>query len=55
MKLVVEYEPQVFTFDIDDLDYADFLDSGESPQAFFDAYVSETEPDFSVKVVSLVG
>lgn len=55
MKLVVEYEPQVFVFDIDDADYADFLETDESVYHFFDAFISDTSPEYSAKIVSLEG
>lgn len=55
MKLVVEYEPQQFVFDIDDADYGDFLESGETADFYFDAFVSDTYPDYSVKIVNLEG
>lgn len=55
LKLVVEYEPQVFTFDVSDEDYAEFLDSNDTPEFWFGYLIEDVEPQFSVKLVSTSG
>lgn len=51
-KITVEWDSGRQTWDLDDQEYEEFLESGDEPDMYFDAYVSDVYVEKYVEIIN---